>query len=1146
MAVQSLELQISDNAAQAASNVNKLAGALQRLQHAVQRGGIGELASRLQQISGATGAGALNQMVESISNATKQMESFSAAIERAVSAFSGFRGKGGSSAVGKVAEEAKQIADAMQGVSVKEGSLGGTKEIESTTEAIEEAGAAAKETKAAMSELGQAMQASGAWRPGTRASDVKIETTPAPEVRRLSESLADGKTAGEHLIEILERVAGYGRTASEGMRETLDVKPTVDKSAEAVERLDTAIAHARDQAVTMKSEIQTAMAPESFSNEFAPDIGAYMLNLREGTAALSSAMGELGYQSGTAGGELKMLAIDMTLGSNAQDELGAAMKRLANNAISLQDALAGLKGVLDGVRSRVGKLINSFARVARMRAFRAIIRAITTAFKEGLENLREYSKAINGLYAKDMAQLDNATLKMKNSLGAALGAAIQGLLPLIHTFINYIIEAANAVNQFIALLTGKTTWTKAVDVVASDFEDAKKKAGGAAKAAKNLLAAWDELNIIQSQSGGGGGGSSTADTKDYTKMFEESANFEGWIKKTVDFMESHLPIVQGLLAGVLGFLLGIKNLGVITLIIGLVTTIENAKDIAENGFTEENIQTAVTGALESAFSGALLFSKAGASGMLLGALTGLAVSAGITMVGKFVFDYKKGDITSAIKDGLGITAFGALAGFALGTMIGQPLIGTIAGAAVGIGVTLFAKFSVDKETRDGYITVTEKELDDYVATHMFKSDVRVTLRLINTAVENVEDARTAIADDLGSMSVPLHGLSLGINKQENYEKLKEEIFGSGGLVEDVQRYASSHLNLIETNMALMPIDAEVLSFGQEGWNIILNDFNDLGGQLSAELNKGFVDGVAQFDEEAVKAMSVEMAELSAAMAQQTAISTAQNNLQMNLMSGTMTAEEALAQYAKELEAGMINSEFQMAAGFEAQAAYYTKKAEFHPEEAEYWLDLAGKATDLATKIRDEAKGNAAAGVAAQMEPAYQMYRNQSANITPEAMLEAIAYVERTNPLGSYEDLADRVFERLFGEESYKWIKAGNLNPYSMFSPETLAAFQGTELGRMIFPSAANTDQAIIQSDQPPIIQTPGGQYATPEDDGESKDNPQLAESNSILGMIRDDLQYLRRKEWNVYIAPSANLGRTVTQSVRMWDRAGGGVTQTMQ
>ena len=199
----------------------------------------------------------------------------------------------------------------------------------------------------------------------------------------------------------------------------------------------------------------------------------------------------------------------------------------------------GLRHVIN-FRSGLFGLFHSFVRIAKYRLMRTAIREIVDGFKTGIKNVREYSKAIGSDFYKAMDSANDATLKMKNSLGASLAPLLQMLIPILQRVISWVIEAANAINQFFAILRGQSSWTRAVDVDASSLEEVKESASGASKAINNLLADFDELNIIQSQSGGGGGSGAIKAPVDYESMFEEVYSFDekiqGIAKKVRDIV----------------------------------------------------------------------------------------------------------------------------------------------------------------------------------------------------------------------------------------------------------------------------------------------------------------------------------------------------------------------------------------------------------------------------------------------------------------------------------------------------------------------------------------------------------------------------------------------------------------------------------
>ena len=144
----------------------------------------------------------------------------------------------------------------------------------------------------------------------------------------------------------------------------------------------------------------------------------------------------------------------------------------------------------------------SIGRIAFYRLLRTAIKAIGSAFKEGLTNAIAFSRATGGPLAKAIDSITAASGTMKNQLGAAFGGLITMIAPIVNAVIALITRLANALTQLFALLGGGVVYKKAT----SGFNSVAKAAGGGGGAIKGMLAAWDELTVIGNESGGGGGG----------------------------------------------------------------------------------------------------------------------------------------------------------------------------------------------------------------------------------------------------------------------------------------------------------------------------------------------------------------------------------------------------------------------------------------------------------------------------------------------------------------------------------------------------------------------------------------------------------------------------------------------------------------
>ena len=82
---------------------------------------------------------------------------------------------------------------------------------------------------------------------------------------------------------------------------------------------------------------------------------------------------------------------------------------------------------------------------------------MVSGMKTGFQNLVRYSNDYNAA----MSQLKSSSTQLKNSLATAFAPIVQMAIPYLVQLINYITMAANKVAQFMAILQGKSTWTRA-------------------------------------------------------------------------------------------------------------------------------------------------------------------------------------------------------------------------------------------------------------------------------------------------------------------------------------------------------------------------------------------------------------------------------------------------------------------------------------------------------------------------------------------------------------------------------------------------------------------------------------------------------------------------------------------------------------
>lgn len=300
------------------------------------------------------------------------------------------------------------------------------------------------------------------------------------------------------------------------------------------------------------------------------------------------------------------------------ESIAPAAKEAASANHTLRDRFRELFATTSGAKRHMGGLLSSFARIAKYRFLRAVLKEITEGFKFGFENMYQYAKYVGHSFAPAVDSAQDALFKMKNSIGAALAPAIQMLIPYLVQAVNWFINLLNIVNQFLSLLRGQSTWTRATNASASTLDKVKDSAKGASasvKELKGLLADWDELNIIQQETGGGGGGGAGSkadeDNSKYGLLFEEVQTFDENIQKVfekfkpvVSWIQEHLETIKELALYIAAafalwkignaLINGLANtirhvLGIAIALYGAVKALEEFKDQWKNGISFDNM-----------------------------------------------------------------------------------------------------------------------------------------------------------------------------------------------------------------------------------------------------------------------------------------------------------------------------------------------------------------------------------------------------------------------------------------------------------------------------------------------------------------------------------------------------------------------------
>lgn len=351
----------------------------------------------------------------------------------------------------------------------------------------------------------------------------------------------------------------------------------------------------------------------------------------------------------SAGKETSQSDILESLIKNAE-QLDTVEKPLASISAKFGELKAKAKGAAKSIKDlgkqmsksfknsvlgeTIGKVAGSFERILRYRTVNEFLKQIAKAFSEGVKNLYQYSKAMGTDFASSMDSAATSLQYFRNSVGAMTAPILNALIPVFDSLIDRIVEGVNWLNQLFAKMTGASSWTKAIRQQKEYAEAAKDSAA----AQKQLLAGFDELNVISST-----GSSSGKTTPDYSGMFEEvtmeniSSSVTEWSDRLLDtwakIKEYATEIVAALVGIKVSELFGGGFGTSATLAIsfaGLAFEFDGIKNLVSGEVTKENILKAVLGSLATI---AGLTVKWGKAGLVIGILATIATAIAAVKVG---------------------------------------------------------------------------------------------------------------------------------------------------------------------------------------------------------------------------------------------------------------------------------------------------------------------------------------------------------------------------------------------------------------------------------------------------------------------------------------------------------------------------------
>lgn len=247
----------------------------------------------------------------------------------------------------------------------------------------------------------------------------------------------------------------------------------------------------------------------------------------------------------------------------------AAQKEAAKAAKESEKRLNGMTKIfgkfgdsIDAPFKKIRGLFRALGRIALYRALRTIIKGITSAIKEGVTNLKAYSKQVGTAFAPAVDNLRKHVLWLKNAFATALRPVIEALIPIIQRLVDWLVKASDFLAQVFSIMTGKVDdnnrYTRAV---LTDLQDSNEEA----KKLQRTLLGFDEINRLDGDSG-------KDNTQNAGLMFEQADVSEKaveWAAKLTKWIEKIKEVINSIdWETVLKVIAALKGLQILSKIVG--------------------------------------------------------------------------------------------------------------------------------------------------------------------------------------------------------------------------------------------------------------------------------------------------------------------------------------------------------------------------------------------------------------------------------------------------------------------------------------------------------------------------------------------------------------------------------------------------
>ena len=189
----------------------------------------------------------------------------------------------------------------------------------------------------------------------------------------------------------------------------------------------------------------------------------------------------------------------------------SSLKKLTSSARKSNSQMSGL-----------GRTLNSLKGMLLSMVFFNVISGVMNSMTESMGQMSKESTSVN----KKLSALQTSFKYLKNSIASAFMPILNVVTPILTNFMDLVSGVTNKVANFIAVLTGQSSYQKAIKVQ-QDYAESLDDTAKEAEKATNSLASFDELNVMQDNSSSTSSSTGTS-TEDYFQsvptVFDDFAN----------------------------------------------------------------------------------------------------------------------------------------------------------------------------------------------------------------------------------------------------------------------------------------------------------------------------------------------------------------------------------------------------------------------------------------------------------------------------------------------------------------------------------------------------------------------------------------------------------------------------------------------